>query len=139
MNGIELQYPAPQVTALSQPFWEGCRQRRLRLQKCQSCGALRFYPSEACADCRSTAYDWVDVSGRGRIFSWIVVHRSVDPVWQRRAPFVTGIIEIAEQPGCRIPGIILGVKPADVRDGMAVQVEFEETAPDIVVPRWRVL
>jgi len=130
-------FPVPQVTEISRPFWEGCLQGKLMIQKCHSCGRLRFYPCEACPDCRATGYQWVQLSGRGRILSWIVVHRSVDPVWQERAPFVTGIIEIEEQPGCFIPGIILGIEPQSVRGRLPVRVEFEETSPGVKVPRWR--
>ncbi|WP_374632438.1 Zn-ribbon domain-containing OB-fold protein [Ferrovibrio sp.] len=138
MNMSASSYPVPQITAISKPFWDACQQHKLQVQKCDSCGRFRFYPSEACPDCRSTSYKWVNISGRGKILTWIVVHRSVDPVWQERVPFVTGIVEIEEQKGCFIPGIILGRPPADVQGGMPVKVEFEETNPGVVVPRWRV-
>ncbi|MGE0796931.1 MAG: Zn-ribbon domain-containing OB-fold protein [Lautropia sp.] len=137
MSGLYTTFPAPLVTALTRPFWDGCAEGKLRLQRCDRCGRLRFYPTEACPDCRSTDATWTDVSGRARVFSWIVVHRSVDPVWQARAPFVTGIVEIDEQPGCLLPGLIVGADPQQVRIGMPVQVEFERTDPSTVVPRWR--
>ena len=82
---------------------------------------MRFYPCEGCPHCRSTEYRWTEVSGRGSLYSWIVVHRSVDPVWQARAPFVTGIVELEEGKGVLVPGIILGVAPEAVREGMKVQ------------------
>lgn len=138
MNVSASRYPVPQITAVSKPFWDACLQHKLQVQKCDSCGRFRFYPCEACPDCRATDYKWVEISGRGKILTWIVVHRSVDPIWQERAPFVTGIVEIEEQKGCFIPGIILGAQPADVQGGMSVKVEFEETDPGVVVPRWRV-
>jgi uncharacterized OB-fold protein len=137
MSGLYTTCPSPLVTALTQPFWDGCAEGKIRLQRCARCGRFRFYPSEACPDCRSTEHAWTDVSGKGRVFSWIVVHRSVDPVWQARAPFVTGIVEIDEQPGCLMPGIIVGTDPKDVREGMPVTVEFERTDDGAALPRWR--
>lgn len=137
MSGFHEDYPVPQITALTKPFWDACTQGRLSLQRCDRCGRLRFYPSESCPDCRSTEYTWTGVSGFGKVHSWTVVHRSVDPVWQALAPFVTGIIEIDEQQGCLMPGLILGVDPSGVRDGMPVVVEFERTGDATMVPRWR--
>lgn len=137
MNDANLQFPAPQVTALSKPFWDGCKAGKLLIQKCSGCGHFRFYPCEGCPDCRSTDYEWTEVSGKGKLYSWIVIHRAVDPVWQKMTPFVSGVVEIDEQPGCLVPGLILGVAPNNVRDGMPVKVEFEQTGPEVSVPRWR--
>lgn len=137
MSSFYTTCPAPLVTPLTRPFWEGCAQGKLQLQRCDDCARFRFFPTEACPDCRSTHFTWTPVSGRGQVFSWIVVHRSVDPVWQSRVPFVTGIIEIAEQPGCLMPGIIVGVEPGEVRDAMPVEVEFERQDETTVFPRWR--
>jgi len=134
-----MAYPHPVPTALTRPFWDGCRDHKLMMQECTGCGRLRFYPSEGCQHCRSTDYTWTRVSGRGRIYSWIVVHRSVDPVWQARTPFVTGIIELEEGMGVLVPGLILGMAPDAIEEAMPVHVEFEQTDAETTVPRWRVV
>jgi uncharacterized OB-fold protein len=139
MPTAALVYPHPVPTPLTQAFWEGCRKHKLMMQQCTNCKRMRFYPCEGCPHCRSTEYQWTEVSGRGSVYSWIVVHRSVDPVWQARAPFVTGIVELEEGEGVLVPGIILGVAPEAVREGMKVKVEFEQTDADTTVPRWRVV
>jgi len=139
MNMIANGFPKPVPTLLTKPFWDGCREGRLTVQQCDDCGHYRFYPTEGCPHCRSRKYTWRDMSGKGKVYSWIVIHRSVDPVWQARAPFVTGLVELDEQEKLLVPGLILGVAPKDVKAGMKVRVEFEQTDPDTVVPRWRVV
>ena len=137
MSSYYTTRPAPIITPLTRPFWEGCAAGRIRLQRCDDCARFRFFPTEACPDCRSTRFTWTDSSGRGRLFSWIVVHRSVDPVWQARTPFVTGIVELEEQPGCLIPGLIMGMAPSEVREGMPLRAEFERIDENTVLPGWR--
>ena len=36
--------PLPVLDSETQPFWEGCRQGKLRLQRCTQCGHVRFRP-----------------------------------------------------------------------------------------------
>ena len=79
------------------------------------------------------------MSGRGRIYSWIVVRRTVDPAWQRRVPFVSAIIELAEQPGLLIPGLLTGIEPERVQADLPVEIWFEDLSPEISMPRWRPL
>jgi uncharacterized OB-fold protein len=98
---------------------------------------LRFYPSEGCNYCSSNAYQWVEVSGRGRVYSWIVVRRTVDAVWQKRLPFVSAIINLDEQPGVLVPGLLTGIAPDAVQADLPVAVWFEDLTPEIAIPRWK--
>jgi len=132
-------YPDPKITSLTQPFWDGCTHGQLLIQICDDCSRYRFYPTETCPECRSEKFTWAEVSGNGHVASWIVIHRSVDPVWQSLTPFITGVVEIAEQPGCFVPGLILGIQPDQIRSGLTVQVEFEQTGEKTFVPRWRAI
>ncbi|VTU22709.1 putative nucleic-acid-binding protein containing a Zn-ribbon [Variovorax sp. SRS16] len=137
MNTSLLDLPLPRPTLLTQPFWDAARAHRLIIQRCDRCGRLRFYPSEGCTHCASPDFTWIDVSGRGHVYSWIVVRRSVDPAWQRRAPFVSAIIELDEQRGVLVPGLLTDIAPEQVRADLPVQVWFEQVSPEISMPRWR--
>ncbi|HKU98120.1 MAG TPA: OB-fold domain-containing protein [Vineibacter sp.] len=135
MQQATLPHPVP--TALSQPFWDGCQRRQITLQRCDRCGRFRFYPCEACPYCRSRDCTWTDVDARGTVYSWIIVRRSVDAVWQARAPYIAGIIELDVQKGLLIPAIVIDCPVDSVRAGMPVEVTFEQTDASTVVPRWR--
>lgn len=135
MNDLNL--PLPKPTLDTAPFWKAAQAHRLVVQRCTQCGSFRFYPCAACNKCASTDFTWVETSGKGRVYSWIVVHRTVDPAWQGRTPFVSAIVEIAEQPGVLIPGLLTEMAAKDVKAGLSVEVFFEDLTPDISVPRWR--
>jgi uncharacterized protein len=135
MGPDSLPHPVP--TALTKPFWDGCRQGRLVLQRCEDCGRYRFYPCEACTSCRSRRYSWTDVEGTGAVYSWIIVRRSVDAAWQARAPYISAIIELDVQDGVLMPGIVIDCAPDAVQAGMPVEAVFEQTDESTTVPRWR--
>src|SRR5262245_26559216 len=61
----EISKPIPSVTPDLREFFDGAREGRLMVQKCDSCGTLRFPAHELCAKCNSTRSKWVRVSGRG--------------------------------------------------------------------------
>lgn len=130
--------PLPRPTILTKPFWEGCLEDSLRLQKCSKCGRLRFYPAESCPYCGTLGGTWVDATGRGRVYSWIVVHKNPDLYWRTQIPYVSAIIELEDQARLYMPGLITGAAPSAIHADLPVQVWFDEVAPGHKLPRWRV-
>jgi uncharacterized OB-fold protein len=129
--------PLPVPSPLTQPFWDGCRKHRLSLQRCCDCRKFRFYPTAGCPHCASPDARWETVSGRGAVYSWIVVDRTHDPYWRTRVPYVCAIVELREQKGLFMPGLLVGVDPSEVRAAMAVEIVFEDVTPAVSLPRWR--
>ncbi|MBM0205686.1 Zn-ribbon domain-containing OB-fold protein [Micromonospora sp. STR1s_5] len=130
------EFPAPTPTALTKPFWDGCQQGRLLVQRCRECGHRRFYPTAACPRCASSSDEWEEMSGKGKLYSWTVVHRSVDPSWASIVPFVSGIVELDGHAGLLLPGLVTDVVPSAVRADMELEVWFDRSGP-IALPRWR--
>ena len=77
------------------------------------------------------------MSGRGRVISWIVVHRAIDPVWQPDVPYTVAIVELEEQAGLMVPGTLTGIAGSEVTAGLPVEVWFDAVTPEITLPRWR--
>jgi uncharacterized OB-fold protein len=132
-----LHPPLPEPTVLTQPFWDACRAHRLSIQRCADCRKFRFYPTVSCPHCASPRFAWETVSGRGTVYSWIVVEKTHDPYWQHRVPYICAIIELREQEGLFMPGLLTGTEPAKVLGGMPVEAIFEDASPTISLPRWR--
>ncbi|WP_442943394.1 Zn-ribbon domain-containing OB-fold protein [Nocardia sp. NBC_00565] len=64
-----------------------------------------------------------EVSGRGKVFSFIVVRQATVP--GHEVPYVVGIIELDEQSGLRLTGII-NADPEIVEIGAAVRAKFSD-------------
>jgi uncharacterized protein len=88
----------------SDGFWEGTAAGELRVQECASCGALRFPPRFMCPECQSTDRSWRALSGRGTIWSFVVVHPPVLPAYAPYVPFPVITVTLAEKPNLRMVG-----------------------------------
>lgn len=130
-----MRKPIPEPDSDSAPFWAGCRERRLLLQRCGGCGAFGYPPAPLCAACASDESEWVEASGRGRVFSWIVVHHPVPKdVYAADVPYVVALVTLEEGP--RMAANIVGCAPDAVRADMPVRVDFLER-DGVVLPAFR--
>ena len=127
--------PIPTPSEDSRPYWEAARNHELKLQQCRECNAFRFPPAEVCSECTSDAYDWKPVSGKGRVFSFVIYHRAYHPGFQDEIPYVVGVIELDE--GARMLSNVIGCKPEEVRCDMPVEVSFEDITDEMSLPKFR--
>ncbi|WP_297792944.1 OB-fold domain-containing protein [Mycobacterium sp.] len=123
--------PVPHASShVSGPFWEGCRSRQLRYQRCEACGLANFPPAEHCRQCLSDDITWRQGSGRGEIYSWTVVYRPVTAEFE--PPYAPAIITLDE--GYQMLTNVVGVPPEDVDVGRRVRVQFHDVGPDVTLP-----
>ena len=94
------------------------------MPRCASCLRDWFPPSLLCPHCNSRDFSWSEVSGRGKVFSYVVFHRVYHPGFAEEVPYVVALIELAEGP--RMISNVIGVSPDKVECEMAVRVIFED-------------
>jgi uncharacterized protein len=116
------------------PFWAGCARRVLLIQRCARCKEFRYPPSPICRSCSSADHLWVEASGKGTLFSFVVAHRALDPYWKGELPYLVAVIELAEGP--RMLTNLVGMKNDQAAIGMAMKVVFEPIADEIILPRF---
>lgn len=126
------------------PFWEFAARGELRVQACADCHRLRFPPRPCCPRCQSFAVEWRRVSGRGRVWSYVLPHPPLLPAYAEQAPYNVVVVELTDAPGIRLVGNLVAapdaalgsVDPSRLRIGAPVRVVFTELAPGVTVPRW---
>ncbi len=117
--------PVPTPDSESAPFWAAAARHQLQVQRCRTCGTHRLPATTYCAQCQSSDSEWVDSTGRGRVFSWIVVHHPVPKAaYAGEVPYVVALITLDEGP--RIVSNIVGCASADIHADMPVEVTFED-------------
>jgi len=123
--------PSPRPTPDTEPYWDGARQRELRLQRCTSCEKAYFYPRSACPHCGSNAVQWFVASGLGRLHTYVISHRAA-PGFEAEVPYAIAVVELDEGP--RMLANIVGVAntPEQLELDMALEVEFEPRGEQMV-------
>ena len=125
----------PNPTALTEPYWAGCREGELRLQRCAACDAFQFYPRVLCSHCGHRELTWSAVSGRGRIASFTVVRRPLSDAYP--APTIVALVDLAEGP--RMMSCLVDADAESVAVGVPVQVDFDSWSETISMPVFRVV
>jgi uncharacterized OB-fold protein len=128
--------PIPKPSPESGPYWAAAKERRLSLQACDHCGTVRCPPACLCPACGSDRATWRDMSGRGVIHSFVVVHRATHAGFDQ-VPYAVGVIALAEGP--RLVTNVATPALETLRCGLPVQVYFEERGDGVLVPQFRVV
>lgn len=126
------------------PFWAASRQHRLVVQRCGRCQRLRFPPSPFCPSCRSADFDWPQVSGQARVWSFIAPHAPTLPGFSDFTPYTVAVVTLAEGAHLRMVGNILtspdaalnSVAAASLAIGDTVTVGFRDISEDVSIPVW---
>jgi uncharacterized OB-fold protein len=142
----ERRFLLPELDDDSTPFWAWCRRGELRVQRCDHCGRLRFPPRPMCPRCRSFLHEWIQLDGRGSIWSFAVPHPPLLGSYTEQAPYNVIVVAMAEDPTIRMVGNLVEtvdgpldeIDPHTVEIGAPVEVVFRPTAaPEIMLPAWR--
>jgi uncharacterized OB-fold protein len=131
----EYTKPLPELSGHAGEFYGFCRQGELRFQRCSDCRAWRHVPREMCAACGSWDWEWARSSGRGSLFSWIVVARALHPAFDADVPYAPVVVEMDE--GVRLLSQMVDGEPESLEIGMRVEVVFDLVTDQVTLPRFR--
>jgi uncharacterized OB-fold protein len=103
------------------PYWEAATRRVLVVQRCRACGHHQFHPRPFCLACDGTELGWVEVSGRGRVYSVTTVH--VEMAADLKPPYQVALVELTEG-----PRLLAGIVGAACAIGAPVKVTWRDRA-----------
>jgi uncharacterized OB-fold protein len=112
--------PLPHPSAISQPYWDGCRRGELLFQRCVACKGITHTPAMVCAHCFSRDLTWERSAGTGEIYSWSTVWRPQTPAFT--VPYIAVIVDMDE--GWQMLANLIGVEHDAAEVGMRVEVVF---------------
>lgn len=103
-------------------FYEGLKEQRLLVQRCDACATLRCPPGPACPSCHSFAWTAQALSGTGVLYSYTVHHHP--PLAGYATPLPIALVEMTE--GIRMVGPMDSTPPDMLRIGLPVTTAFVE-------------
>jgi len=113
-------------------FYKFVSEKRLMAAKCNECGTVLLPPKPMCTKCLSTNLKWIELEGAGKLLSYTVIYIAPEQ-FQSITPYTVGIVEL--QNGLRLPGMIRGVDPKEIRVGMDLKIDFD-TSISSQWPAW---
>jgi uncharacterized OB-fold protein len=127
-----MDLPQPDVNDTSRPYWDGLREGRLMIQRCD-CGHAWLPARTHCPSCLSPDVRWERASGRGRIVSWVVYHQAYHPAFESRVPYNVTLVKLDEGPQ-------LLTNVTDANDALAADAPVElnvQWEGDVALARFR--
>ena len=122
---VRTEFPHPDLEwEATAEFWSGAARSELRVPRCDRCARLHWYPTERCRHCKGEVFTWETMSGRGKLFSWVVVTHPFLPQFADLVPFVPALVALEEDPSVRIPTRMVDCDPTDLTFEMPVAVAF---------------
>jgi uncharacterized protein len=137
------QKPLPNIDEDNAAFWDGLKQHKFLVWRCKTCGAS-YWPKAYCRHHDNEPFaanmEWVESSGRGKVFAFNTHHAAFDAGFKDDGPFIYALIELDEGP--LVSSTLIGTRmPKNVYDvGQKVEVVYEDhPAEGFTVPRFRII
>jgi len=114
-------------------FYKFLAQGKLMAGKCTKCGKIHLPPRPLCDQCFSQEFEWVEVSGKGKLLTYTIIHIA-PPQFQAMVPYAVGIVQLEN--GLKIPGMISGAAPEQLKIGMELTIDFGTCSTAQPWPQW---
>ena len=136
MNGAPKAMPRPSANRTTEPFWTGCAEHRLLVQRCSGCGTHRHAPAPLCAQCQSKEYVWDESKGTGEVYSYMIAQHPVHASLKNQVPYAVVVVKLDDCGGVCLTSNLTDVPVEQIRVGMRVKAAWLDLAEGIALPQF---
>ena len=97
---MEIKKPRPTIDIDSKTYWDAAKNKKLMIQYSLDTKEYFLYSKQLINTTDSKNVEWREVSGKGKIYSYTVVHAPAGPAFKDDTPYIVASIELEE--GARI-------------------------------------
>ncbi len=117
------------------PFWDALKSHKFCLQKCAICGHVRFPVSPNCTDCLSDQWEWAEMSGKGKVWSFVEFYQRYHRGWEDELPYNVAYVLIDE--GLGLITNLVNVAREDIQIDMPVEVYFDDVTENVTLLKFK--
>jgi uncharacterized protein len=129
---LTLRPAMPLANSDTAPFWDGCARGLFLLQRCTECSTFRHPPSPICPNCLSAEHEWLQATGHGTIYTFVIVREALRRGWEELVPYVVAVIDLDEGP--KFVTNVVNIEPDLVTIGMRGKIVFTSTDDAMMLP-----
>lgn len=119
-----LQPPLPTPIDRTQPFWDGLREGKVKIQYSPSSDRWVFYPRSHAPLTLADDLEWREISGEGTLYTYTIARRPTAPDFAGEEPQIIAVVELNEGP--RLTSTLVNVEESEISVGMRVRPVFED-------------
>jgi uncharacterized protein len=127
--------PLPEADKWSGPFFKACNEGKLVAQKCNATGKFFFPPAPVSPYTRDANWAWTEISPKGRIGSYVVMHQKYFADFADEVPYP--VIEVELEGGVRLLSNIVELGDRELTVGMAVEAVFVQATDEVTIPAFK--
>jgi uncharacterized OB-fold protein len=128
--------PLPDINdELNAPYWAAAKRHELRMQRCPSCGYVRYPAARRCPECLEANNEWVPLSGKGTVWSFGVYHHVFNRNFADDIPYNIALVQLEEGP--RLITNIVGIPNEAINVDMPVEVVFDDVTDAVTLVKFR--
>lgn len=126
--------PKPVIDNWNRPFFDAAKQSKLLIQKCRDTGQCFFPPAPVSPFTGRPHWDWIEASGKGELWSFVVFHQSYFDGMKDELPYPVGMVKLDEGPFMLTN--LWDMEPEDAKIGMRLSVRFPGGPGEFVLPQF---
>lgn len=131
----DYKLPIPVADEESGPFYRGAKEHKLVLLRCSNCGTWRMPGRDRCVDCWSTESAWEEASGRGKLYSFGIMHQQYHPAFADALPYNFAVVELEEGP--RMISNVIECANDALRVDMPLVASYDDVSDETTLVRFR--
>jgi uncharacterized OB-fold protein len=127
------QLPSPGWTPEAVGYWKAAAKSQLVVQQCTNCSTHRAPPTWACYHCQSTDWQWDELPGTGKVFTYTWADQRANP---DTPLYNISVIELDGTTGepVRLMTQVINTTKTTLQVGLSVTVTFEPYDHETAVP-----
>ena len=124
----------PQPIERTRPFWDGLRERKVRIQYSPSSDQWVFYPRSHAPLTLADDLEWREIPGTGALYTYTIARRPTAAEFAGEEPQIIAVVELDEGP--RLTSTLVNVAEADIRVGMRLRPVFDDVDEQTTLLRY---
>lgn len=126
--------PLPVIDNWNRSFWQACRERRLVVQRCSVTNKCFFPPAPVSPFTGEPDWEWVEASGQGTLWSFVVFHQKYFDGMEDELPYPVAMVKLDEGPYLLTNLDRMTVAEAHI--GMRLAVRFPGGPDNFLLPQF---
>jgi uncharacterized OB-fold protein len=116
-------FPQPDLTELSLPFWNGLKEGKLLFQACTN-GHHWMPARDFCPYCLSDEVSFIQASGRAKLVSWVIYHTAFHDAFKDRLPYNVSLVQLEEGPRM-MTNVLCDTQALDADMDLTLEIQSE--------------